>query len=84
MLERLTNGVIPVGWHRVVASPGFEGERYSVVQFLHPRPWTILSPVPSCCTPESPQRYSAISAADALDEVLYQINLIEDARRVTD
>ena len=84
MLERLTNGVIPVGWHRVIASPGFEGERYSVVQFLHPRPWTILSPVPSCCGPESPQRYSAISAADALDEVLYQINLIEDARRVTD
>lgn len=84
MLERLTNGVIPVGWHRVIASPGFEGERYSVVQFLHPRPWTILSPVPSCCTAETPQRYSAISAADALDEVLYQINLIEDARRVTD
>ncbi|MEY3034831.1 MAG: hypothetical protein RLZ86_1453 [Actinomycetota bacterium] len=84
MLERLTNGVIPIGWHRVVASPDFEGERYSVVQFLHPRPWTILSPVPSCCGPESPQRYSAISAADALDEVLYEINLIEDARRVTD
>ncbi len=84
MLERLTNGIIPVGWHRVIASPGFEGERYSVVQFLHPRPWTILSPVPSCCTPDSPQRYSAISAADALDEVLYQINLIEDARRVGD
>jgi len=84
MLERLTNGVIPVGWHRVVASPGFEGERYSVVQFCHPRPWTLLAPVPSCCTVETPQRYSAISAADALDEVLYQINLIEDARRVDD
>ncbi|MBU3689687.1 MAG: iron/ascorbate oxidoreductase [Acidimicrobiales bacterium mtb01] len=84
MLERLTNGVIPVGWHRVVASPGFEGERYSVVQFLHPRPWTILSPVSSCCGPDTPQRFSAISAADALDEVLYQINLIEDARRVDD
>ncbi len=82
MLERLTNGVIPIGWHRVVASPGYEGERYSVVQFCHPRPWTILSPVPSCCTPEHPQRFSAISAADALDEVLYQINLVEDARRV--
>lgn len=84
MLERITNGVIPIGWHRVVASPGFEGERYSVVQFLHPRPWTMLAPVPSCCTPENPQRYSAISAADALDEVLYQINLLEDARRVAD
>ena len=82
MLERLTNGRIPIGWHRVVAAPGYEGERYSVVQFCHPRPWTILSPVPSCCTPETPQRFHALSAADALDEVLYQINLVEDARRV--
>jgi isopenicillin N synthase-like dioxygenase len=82
MLERLTNGVIPIGWHRVVASPDYEGERYSVVQFCHPRPWTVLQPVSSCCTPETPQRFEAITAADALDEVLYQINLVEDARRV--
>ncbi|NND74611.1 MAG: isopenicillin N synthase family oxygenase [Ilumatobacter sp.] len=82
MLERLTNGIIPIGWHRVVAAPGFTGERYSVVQFCHPRPWTVLAPVPSCCTPEHPQRFSALSAADALDEVLYEINLIETARRV--
>ena len=82
MLERLTNGVIPIGWHRVMAAPGYEGERYSVVQFCHPRPWTVLSPVPSCCTPETPQRFSAISAQHALDEVLYEINLIETARRV--
>ena len=84
MLERLTNGAIPIGWHRVVASPGYEGERYSVVQFCHPRPWTVLSPVPSCCTPERPQRFSAITAEDALDEVLYEINLVETARRVGD
>ena len=83
MLERLTNGQIPIGWHRVVAAPGFEGERHSVVQFCHPRPWTILSPVPSCCTPEYPQRFAALRAADALDEVLYEINLVEDARRLT-
>ena len=82
MLERLTNGTIPSGWHRVVAAPGYEGERYSVVQFCHPRPWTVLNPVSTCCTPESPQRYSAITAADALDEVLYEINLVEAARRV--
>jgi isopenicillin N synthase-like dioxygenase len=83
MLERLTNGRIPIGWHRVVAAPGHEGERYSVVQFCHPRPWTVLQPVPSCCTPAHPQRFSAITAADALDEVLYEINLVEDARRVS-
>jgi isopenicillin N synthase-like dioxygenase len=84
MLERLTNGAIPIGWHRVVAAPGFAGERYSVVQFCHPRPWTVLAPVPSCCTADNPQRFSAMSAADALDEVLYEINLVEDARRVDD
>jgi isopenicillin N synthase-like dioxygenase len=82
MLERLTNGQIPIGWHRVVADPDYAGERYSVVQFCHPRPWTVLSPVPSCCTPERPQRFHAMTAADALDEVLYEINLVEDARRV--
>jgi isopenicillin N synthase-like dioxygenase len=82
MLERLTNGVIPIGWHRVVSAPDYQGERYSVVQFCHPRPWTVLSPVPSCCTADNPQRFAAISAADALDEVLYEINLVEDARRV--
>ena len=84
MLERITNGVLPIGWHRVVAAPGFEGERYSVVQFCHPQPSTMLAPVPSCVTPENPLRFSTVSAADALDEVIYQINLVEDARRVGD
>lgn len=82
MLERLTNGTIPIGWHRVVAAPGYEGQRYSVVQFCHPRPWTVLNPVSTCCTPENPQRFSALTAANALDEVLYEINLVEAARRV--
>jgi len=84
MLEQLSNGIIPTGIHRVVADPGVDGERYSVVQFCHPTPWTVLSPLPSCITPENPQRYGAIEAGDKLDEVLYQINLVEDARRVGD
>jgi isopenicillin N synthase-like dioxygenase len=78
MLERLSNGRIPTGWHRVVAPPGATGERHSVVQFCHARPWTVLAPVPSCCGPDQPQRYSALSAADALEEVLYRINLLEN------
>jgi isopenicillin N synthase-like dioxygenase len=82
MLERLTNGVIPTGVHRVVAAPGYTGERYSVVQFCHPTPWTLLHPVASCCTPEHPQRFSGMVAGDALDKVLYEINLVEDGRRV--
>jgi isopenicillin N synthase-like dioxygenase len=74
--------MIPVGWHRVMAGDSAGNERYSVVQFCHPRPWTVLAPLSSCCTPENPQRFSAITAADALDEVIYQINLVEGARRV--
>lgn len=83
MLEHLTNGVIPTGWHRVIAEPG-QGDRYSVVQFCHPTPWTILSPLHSCVTPDNPQRHEAIQAADLLDEVLWQINMVEDGRRVAD
>lgn len=79
MLEQLTNGTIPTGIHRVVAGPGQPGDRYSVVQFCHPTPWTILTPMASCVTAEHPQRYGAISAGDRLDEVLWEINLIEGA-----
>lgn len=78
MLERLSNGLIPSGWHRVVAPAEATGERFSVVQFCHPRPWTVLAPLPSCCTVDNPQRFSAISAADALEEVLYRIQLLEN------
>lgn len=81
MLEVITNGVIAPGIHRVVAGADQPGDRYSVVQFCHPTPWTILSPVATCVTPEHPQRFAPIAAADALDLVLYEINLIEDARR---
>lgn len=82
MLEQLTNGVIPTGIHRVVAAPGQSGDRLSVVQFCHPTPWTILTPVSSCISPDRPQRFGALEAGDRLDEVLWEINLVEDGRRV--
>jgi isopenicillin N synthase-like dioxygenase len=82
MLEQLTNGVIPSGIHRVVSAEGQQGDRYSVVQFAHPTPWTILSPLPTCVTEETPLRYPTISSADALDRVLWEINLVDDARRI--
>ena len=81
MLERLSNGRIPSGIHRVVADPALKGERYSVVQFCHPTPWTMLSPVTSCISTHHPQRHPPIMAGDWLDQVLYDINLVEDARR---
>ncbi len=83
MLEHLTNGVIPTGVHRVVAAADQPGDRYSVVQFCHPTPWTILSPLATCVTPERPQRFVGIEAGDRLDEVLWEINLVEDGRRVS-
>lgn len=79
MLERLTNGIIGSGWHRVVATDS-EEERYSVVQFCHPSPWTVLAPLAACVSAEHPQRFGAIRAADLLDKVLFDINLIP-ARR---
>ncbi len=82
MLEHLTNGVVPQGIHRVVADPDQPGDRYSVVQFCHPTPWTILNPLASCVSAERPQRFSAIEAGDLLDQVLFDINLVEEARRL--
>jgi isopenicillin N synthase-like dioxygenase len=84
MLERISNGVLPVGWHRVVAEPDQLDERLSVVQFAHPTPWTILAPVPSCVTESRPLRFATMEAGAELDRVLYEINLAEGARRVSD
>ncbi len=75
MLEVITNGLIAPGVHRVVAAEAQSGDRYSVVQFCHPTPWTVLAPVASCVDAERPQRFSPIAASDALDLVLYEINL---------
>jgi isopenicillin N synthase-like dioxygenase len=84
MLERITNGRIGAGWHRVVADPSHTGDRLSVVQFLHPTPWTVLAPLATCIDDTRPQRWAPIEAGAMLDQVLYDINLIEDARRIDD
>lgn len=76
MLERLTNGVIAAGTHRVVGDPENPGERLSVVQFCHPTPWTILTPMPTCVSDEHPLAYNSVAASHALDKVLWDINLI--------
>lgn len=78
MLEHISNGLLPTGIHRVVAAPAEAGDRISVVQFCHPTPTTILSPLPSCIRPDHPQRFGSTSAAARLDEVLWEINLAED------
>ena len=82
MLEHITNGVIGSGIHRVMATEGQTGDRYSVVQFAHPTPWTILQPLPTCVTDEHPLRFPTITSADALEKVIWEINLVEDGRRL--
>jgi isopenicillin N synthase-like dioxygenase len=77
MLERLSNGRIPAGVHRVVA--GIDGAvtaRFSVVQFCHPAPWFSLAPLPTCVDDAHPLRYGTIEAGALLDRVLYDIGLI--------
>jgi isopenicillin N synthase-like dioxygenase len=83
MLDRVSNGRIPSGVHRVVADAEDAGDRYSVVQFCHPTPWTILAPLPSCVTPDNPARHLPIDAGSLLDQVLWEINLVEEGRRVS-
>jgi isopenicillin N synthase-like dioxygenase len=75
MLDRISNGVIPSGIHRVVADPADDGDRISVVQFCHPTPWTVLAPLPTCITPDNPQRHLPIDAGSLLEQVLWEINL---------
>jgi isopenicillin N synthase-like dioxygenase len=75
MLERLTNGLIPSGWHRVVADPSEPGERLSVVQFCHPSGWTVLDPIAACVDADHPQRYAGIRAGDLLARVVWDLGL---------
>lgn len=78
MLDRISNGRIPAGVHRVVADDRGV-DRYSVVQFCHAAPWMVLSPLPSCVDARHPLRYGAIEAGDLLDRVLYDIGMIQPA-----
>ena len=47
-----------------------------------PTPWTILAPMTPTVIPQTPPRHSAIAANDALDQVLWDINLTENGRRL--
>jgi len=76
MLERLSNGRIPAGVHRVVADDAGADDRFSVVQFCHPAPWFALAPLPTCVDDAHPLRYGTIEAGALLDRVLYDIGLI--------
>jgi isopenicillin N synthase-like dioxygenase len=79
MLQRLTNHVYPSTTHRVVNPPGEQARkpRYSVPFFLHPNPDYLIETLPSCVSPENPNRYPApITAHGYLQERLREIRLI--------
>ncbi len=78
MLQRLTNHVLPSTTHRVVNPPperrGFS--RYSTPYFLHFEPDVLIRTLPSCITPDTPDRYPApITAQSYLEERLREIKL---------
>lgn len=73
MMERVSNDLVPAGYHRVVADPSQTGDRISVVQFCHPRSSAVLQPLPSAVSRDWPCRYHPTSAHDALSEVVWAI-----------
>jgi isopenicillin N synthase-like dioxygenase len=78
MLQRLTNQVLPSTTHRVVNPPPERRgvARYSTPFFLHFAPDYLIRTLPSCVTPERPDRYpAAITANDYLEERLAEIKL---------
>jgi len=78
MLQRLTNHVYPSTTHRVVNPKGEEARkpRYSVPFFLHPNPDFLIDVLPSCITPDNPNRYPRpITAHEYLLERLREIKL---------
>jgi isopenicillin N synthase-like dioxygenase len=78
MLQRLTNHKLRSTTHRVV-NPAPERahlSRYSIPFFLHFAPDYLIETLPSCITPDNPNRYpQPITAQDFLYERLREIRL---------
>ncbi len=78
MLQRLTNHAYPSTTHRVVNPPGEKARqpRYSTPFFLHPNPDFLIEVLPSCITPDNPNRHpQPITAQAYLEERLREIKL---------
>jgi isopenicillin N synthase-like dioxygenase len=81
VLERLTNGLARAAVHRVVARPGQDGGRLSIVQFCHPTPWTVLTPLPLGDDGPAVPRYPTLTADALFERTMYRINRLDDAPR---
>lgn len=78
MLQRQTNHRLPSTTHRV-RNPSAERAhlpRYSIPYFLHFAPDYVIETLPSCITPDNPNRYpEPITAQDYLMQRLREIRL---------
>ncbi|HEX5567249.1 MAG TPA: 2-oxoglutarate and iron-dependent oxygenase domain-containing protein [Streptomyces sp.] len=77
VLERLTDGLARAAVHRVVASPDQSGGRLSIVQFCHPTPWTVLSPLRLPGSEGTPQRFPTLTADALFERTMYRINRLD-------
>ena len=78
MLQRLTNHVLPSTTHRVRNPVGARADfsRYAMPFFLHLRSDFPIATLPSCISPDNPNRYPEPITADAyLQERLAEIGL---------
>lgn len=79
MLQRQTNHVLPSTTHRV-RNPSAERAhlpRYSIPFFMHFAPDYLIKTLPSCITPDNPNRYpEPITAQDYLMQRLKEIRLM--------
>lgn len=79
MLQRLTNHVLPSTTHRVVRPTGaaVQKPRYSIPYFLHFAPDVEIATLPTCISPQNPDRYGKpITAQAFLEQRLREIRLI--------
>lgn len=74
VLERLTGGLARAAVHRVVADPEQVGPRLSIVQFCHPTPWTVLTPLEIPGVEDRPQRFPTLTADALFRRTMYRIN----------
>ncbi|HXP19400.1 MAG TPA: 2-oxoglutarate and iron-dependent oxygenase domain-containing protein [Streptosporangiaceae bacterium] len=79
-MERLTGGAVPAVFHRVVAGPCQDAGRLSIVQFCHPTPWTVLTPIEVPAGLGTTSRFPTLTAGDLFDRTMYRINRLDSAR----
>lgn len=74
ILENLTNGIFKSGRHRLLST--HEGqERYSILMFLHPKPYNDVSPLPLCIERLGHCYYPSATRQDLFNERLASLGL---------